>query len=482
MASIAISGPNAAEFAIVTAGGSACPVSNGILAAAASCMVGVGFAPQSAGSKTATLRFTDNAAGSPQTVTLTGSAISPATVQVSPAGISFAPQSVGIASAPQVITVSNTGSSPLAINGVSITGSNTGDFSQTNNCPPSLGAAASCLISISFDPAFGSSASRSATVMVADNAAGSPQTVSLSGTAVQASLSLTPSSINFGGQLAGTSSAPQTITVTNTGTGALSFSGIRVTSTNAADFTIAANACSPGSTPAASGCAIQIAFAPTCVNGAAARTATLALSDNAPGSPQNIALSGMATGDFCFDPPAGATTATVTAGQTAVYSLAVFSPNSYSGSVSFACPSAPLQGACTVSPATATLPAQITVSVATTANSAQPALRFHPPDLPRLSRLPRGTFAPAVLALLAILALFSFLRHSRRERFVSAAPVFLLLVVSLLLISLNAAGCGGGAGATADPPGTPAQTYSLMLTGAAADGTTASLNLTLIVH
>ncbi len=74
------------------------------------------------------------------------------TIQISPSSLSFAPQSVGIPSAAQTITVRNSGAGPLSINGISVTGTNAADFSETNNCPPSLAAGASCTVTVVFSP------------------------------------------------------------------------------------------------------------------------------------------------------------------------------------------------------------------------------------------------------------------------------------------------------------------------------------------
>ena len=204
---------------------------------------------------------------------------------------------------------------------------------------------------------------------LADNAPNSPQKIALTGSVTQAGISITPASINFGGQLAGTSGQPQTITVTNTGTGALSFSSIAVS--GAADFVVGANTCKGANVSAGGTCTVQVTFGPACTNGSAARSATLVLTDNVTGSPQSVALSGSATGDFCFDP---STTVSVAAGQTAVYSMVVDSPTAYKGSVSLTCAGAPATATCT-SPASVTVPSQFTVSVATVASSVAAPVR-----------------------------------------------------------------------------------------------------------
>ena len=87
---------------------------------------------------------------------------------------------VGATSAAQTITLTNTGNAALSISGISISGANPSDFAQTNTCGSSLAAGASCTVSITFTPA--SAASFTASVSIADNATGSPQTVTLNGT------------------------------------------------------------------------------------------------------------------------------------------------------------------------------------------------------------------------------------------------------------------------------------------------------------
>jgi len=104
-------------------------------------------------------------------------------VAISPSSLSFGSQALITTSAPQTLTLSNSSAAALTINSVTITGTNSADFSQTNNCPISsatLAAGATCTINVTFKPSV--AAGESAAVSVSDNAAGSPQSVSLSGT------------------------------------------------------------------------------------------------------------------------------------------------------------------------------------------------------------------------------------------------------------------------------------------------------------
>ena len=78
----------------------------------------------------------------------------------------------------QSVTLTNSGNAALTINGISVTGTNSADFGQTNTCPtgPStLAAGSSCSISVTFTP--GAAGSRSASLSISDNATGSVRTV-----------------------------------------------------------------------------------------------------------------------------------------------------------------------------------------------------------------------------------------------------------------------------------------------------------------
>lgn len=106
----------------------------------------------------------------------------------SPASLLFVTESVGASGGTQTVTLTNTGGKTLSIATVSIAGANSTDFSETNNCGTSVLAGGSCAISVKFAPA--AAGSRSATLLVTDNAANSPQGASLSGTGID--FSITP--------------------------------------------------------------------------------------------------------------------------------------------------------------------------------------------------------------------------------------------------------------------------------------------------
>ena len=156
------------------------------------------------------------------------------------------------------------------------------------NCPDSLAAGASCQLTVTFRPT--ATGARSASLRLTDNAAGSPQSIALSGNGTAASLVLTinPTSVVFANQAVGTTSAGQSITLTNSGSGTITFTNAFLNGGNPGDFAWALGTC--GSTLAAgASCSLTATFTPTA---AGARSASLVITDTATGSPHSIPLSG----------------------------------------------------------------------------------------------------------------------------------------------------------------------------------------------
>jgi len=478
--SITITGTNASEFAVSAVGSVPCPRSSGSLAIGATCTVGVEFAPKSPGTKSASLTFTDNAAGSPQTVSLSGAAESTA-VQISPTSLSFTSQSVGTKSSAQTVAITNSGASALQINGLTITGANAGDFTEINNCSV-LSANANCTANVAFQPS--ASGTRTASLSISDDAPNSPQTVALTGVGAFAAVALAPSGpISFGNQPAGTASSATTLTVTNSGTGALSITKISFSGANATDFS-ETDTCSSSIVPAGN-CTIQVTFKPQCGNNQAARTASLVLTDNAPNSPQEVALGGTATGDICFAPASGAsTTATIAAGTSATYALDVSAATNYAGKVTLACSGAPSASSCTTNPTSATVAGStlvpFTVNVTTTANSA-----LHRVELHQMGRVRELVGARRYVALLfaafVLGAMLAAARASSGRCRMSRGWLILVLLLFAMSMGLTACGSDGG-GSAAVNLGTPAGSYTLTVIGTASDGTSEAIQLTLNVN
>jgi hypothetical protein len=251
------------------------------VAAGGKCTISVTFMPTVAGTRTGAISMADNATGSPQTASLTGTGNK---VKLSASTVAFPVTALGIKSAAKNVTLTNVGKASLTISGLSITGTNAMDFSQTNTCGTSVAAGASCTISVAFKPI--AAGSRTATLSITDNGGGSgPQTVALSGSGTQLKLS-TPA-LTFASTPVGATSAAQAVTVTNVGTGAIGITSITLTGTNPGDFN-QANNCGTSIAPAAS-CTITMRFKPTATG---TRAANLSLTDAAVGSPQIVKLTG----------------------------------------------------------------------------------------------------------------------------------------------------------------------------------------------
>ena len=250
-----------------------------------SCTINVTFSPEAVGSLTGTLSITDNAGGvtgSLQTVALAGTGIltTPAGAGLSPASWFFASQVIDTASAVRKVTLTSTGTTDLTPS-ISITGTNAADFSETNNCPASMGPGAKCTINLIYSPTV--LGAERASLTVTDTAANSPQTVPLSGTGVPPA-AFSNSEVIFGNVVEKTLSAAKQITLTNNQAVALKIWSI---ATGSPDFR-ETNTCG-ASIPAASHCTITLTFAPSIVG---PETGKLTVYDPAANSPQIVTLTG----------------------------------------------------------------------------------------------------------------------------------------------------------------------------------------------
>jgi hypothetical protein len=274
ISSISISGPNKTDFAQTNTCGASLP-------AGGTCTIAITFTPLATGSRSATLKISDNAPNSPQTVSLTGTGVTPTAV-VSPTSLTFPVQVIFTTSASQNIQLSNTGQGILTISSIAAAS----PFVQSNNCGSSLSPLSSCTISVRFKPRAGGQVSRALTIT--DNASGSPQSVQLTG--IGTYIETNPTSENFGSQPVGTTSLPRNVIVTNKGDNAVSIRDISITGTNASDFA-ETNTCGSSLASGAS-CKIVVTFTPSAKG---KRTANVAITDNGGGSPQLVALSGTGT-------------------------------------------------------------------------------------------------------------------------------------------------------------------------------------------
>ena len=409
------------------------------LAAGVGCTVAITFAPTASGLRSGVMTVVDGA--ETQTVALSGMGTAPATDGLSPLSLSFAAQQLNTASVAQQVTLTNAGDVALTRIAAQITA---GDFAVVNGCGSSLSAHTSCAMQVTFAPK--SVGAGGGVLMVSDQFRS--QTVTLSGTGIAPpGVSLSPlSTMAFGVTAVGSSSAAQTVTLTNNGGLPLSVTGVAVSG----DFAIVAGSNTCGSTFAVgASCTMQVVFTPAA---GGAKNGTLTVTDNAAGSPQMISLSGTGV-DFALAPN-GATSVTVPNGTSAVFPLLLSSAANVPGTVTFICTGAPANAICTVNPKSAGLGGTTTISV----------------TVQTQVNVVSGT-RMAPLYWLACLLPIGLLRRLR--------------VLGLMMVLLLA-GCGSArtipsSGGSGSAPLTPSGTYTIVVS-ASSGGLVRVVDLTLVVQ
>jgi hypothetical protein len=276
--SYAVAGTDLSDFSVAS---NTC---GAILAPNVICDVNMIFTPTAAGERTATLQVTDSATGSPQSVGLSGVGQTDSLSITVPAAVDLGSTVTGSPATVNVLVV-NSGTAAVTITKTAISGTNASDFSVTYNPCTNMSAFTTCNIQVSFNPA--AAGVRTATLSLTDNATGSPQAVTLVGvgqTAV-ATLAVAPA-LAFPSIVLGTYNN-QYLGLQNTGTVTVGVTGVTLSGADASDFTVY-NSCQ--SISAGSACSLYIAFVPAA---AGLRAATLTITDNATGSPQKVALTGV---------------------------------------------------------------------------------------------------------------------------------------------------------------------------------------------
>ncbi|MCL2064469.1 MAG: choice-of-anchor D domain-containing protein [Candidatus Cloacimonetes bacterium] len=299
----------------------------------ASSTLSVTFSPSSEGSFGALVNITHNAAGSPNTITLSGAGVLPI-FSINPISFDFGNIVVGAVS-DQTFTISNTGSAPLVIESISLdeevsrllreiasggdflgeprnddrsdlakTGerllrgefhrsdlATTGDFSLiATGLPWTINVGGNQTFTVSFSPT--SEGHKTASLNISHSANGSPQNVALTGvgtTPLPPAFQINPLSHDFGNIYVGESSSSQSFVITNTGGSPLIISSINRSGTNTNEFIQTHNTLpiiiNPSNTTA-----INVIFSPLSEG---AKSAVLNISHNGSDSPGSVALAGL---------------------------------------------------------------------------------------------------------------------------------------------------------------------------------------------
>src|SRR5579862_619363 len=439
-ATIGFTGTNSGDFSDTTNCGAT-------LASGAVCTVHVTFTAGAVGARSGTLSLSDDAPGSPQTVGLTGTGVNASAVKIGRAHVTFSGETVGTASTPQSVTLTNAGNMTLNISSIAVTGTNAGDFTlaPAGSCGATVAVHDTCTVNVTFNPS--AAGARNAAVTLTDDALDSPQSITLSGQGLlQPTADLSAATLTYSGAGVGSTSASQTVTLTNNGNAPLTITGIVRGGADSGDFAVS-NTCSSPITAGAH-CSISATFTPT---GSGARTATVTISDNAPSSPQVITLQGTGQ-DFSLSLSA---VSPIEPGSTANSQLTVTSVSGYNQLISLACSGSPALSTCTVTPSSITPSAATTTAALTLATTGK--------AMAGPARNP-STFPPAALRLFGLVASLmtlmlmavGFLAPGLRK----LRPISLTLAAVVLLSAIGLAACGSSTKA----PSTAAGNYTLTVT------------------
>src|SRR6266446_6262912 len=209
----------------------------------------------------------------------------PSALSFSPTTLTFADQDIGTTSNSQAVTITNFGGSPLNFSGISASG----DFPETNNCPGTLLAGASCIANVSFAPTVNGPETGLLTLSDDSGNLGASQAVTLAGTGLlRRHLSLSPATLNFSGYTIGDSPS-QTVSVTNTSGGSVGIAGIAMSGDPSF---VQGNTCgsilSAGAT-----CTVTVTFSPVAYG---TFTSTLIVTESS-GAQETVSVNGTAFPD-----------------------------------------------------------------------------------------------------------------------------------------------------------------------------------------
>ncbi len=244
--------------------------------------MGLTFHPTASGAVSGSVALTSNDTANPTTtIALSGTGTTTATgqLQANATSLSFGNVSSGTSSTQHVI-LTNTGTAAVQISSITTTGA--GFSTNGISFPWTLNPSATVTLNVVFAPTAAGSVTGSTTVN--SSASGSPLTITLSGTGVQGSLGIAPSSFAYGSVVDGQTKS-QTFTIKNTGNASVTISQLTVTG---AGYSVS-GLNTPATLAAGASATFSAVFAPTT---AGSLTGTITVTSNAPGSPAKISLSG----------------------------------------------------------------------------------------------------------------------------------------------------------------------------------------------
>jgi Abnormal spindle-like microcephaly-assoc'd, ASPM-SPD-2-Hydin len=209
-----------------------------------------------------------------QTIALSGFATKPVAYVV-PGTLPFQPQLLNTASAPESVVLMNIGNGPLHVSSVVALA----PFAQTNNCNAPIAPGGGCTVFVSFKP--NATGAATGTLNFTSNAGSQDLTLTGTGSTAGQVVKVSPAAILFPPQEISVKSAGQGVSITNSGTTPVSFTGASTTTAFAETSTCTATI------PAGKSCTATVTFTPTAA-GTATGTLTVKLSTGS----QTVSLAG----------------------------------------------------------------------------------------------------------------------------------------------------------------------------------------------
>jgi hypothetical protein len=247
---LALTGADATDFSFASTSSSlttTCTASR----LSPNCIASVYFTPSALGQRIATLTVNGMPDGG-----IVGIGLSPGLhFSGGPGSLNFGSVVVGQSSSAMGIGITNIGSVPIAWNAPVLTGPNASDFSVVSTCPASLAPNAFCAVNLRASPT--QPTNRFATLTLTDSTGTLQQVTSLAVFGQNPGPAVNPTTLAFGYTLLGTTSAPQSFTVTGFNNDPVT---LQVVDPSSPFVVTQGSSCS--STP----CQISVAFAPTAAN------------------------------------------------------------------------------------------------------------------------------------------------------------------------------------------------------------------------
>ena len=415
------------------------------LAGQTSCSISVVFAPIQVGSQTGTLTVSD--ALRTQTVALTGTGIAPPVLSVAPSSLNFSTQQPGVASAPQTLTVSNTGGASMANVGFQITGPAAANYSiGVSTCGNSLNGGASCTVQVVFTPA--ATGAIAAVLTTSSSTLGvMPVSVALNGSGqLLGGLNSSPLQLSFSALAVGQSSSALPVKISNSSNFAVGPLALQVSG----PFGLTQNTCT-GILAAGASCSVAVIFQP--VTGGTA-TGTLTVNAGGVASPVSVALSGIGF-DFTVV-VSGSGSLSVAAGQTANYAVTISPANGVQGTFTYMCGTLPANALCLFNPPSTTAgggaTGNVTVQIST-GKSGSAHLES-----------PSGWRMVPMLCGLLVLPLALRRRRKLLVRVYSLVLLMTVLWTGVIGCAGSGGGGSGGSGSSGGSSATPPGTYTIPVT------------------